>query len=64
MLRRTAAVAGRSDVIVDYQWMLWKRRALRRDAVMYFSSHKLEIDELKHWTRLRWSRYPPVNANF
>lgn len=40
----------------NWHWMLWQPRILRKNAVLYFSSETKTIDELKRWTRLRWSR--------
>jgi hypothetical protein len=39
-----------------WSWMQWQPKTLRKNAVLYFSSTIKSIDEIKKWTRLRWSR--------
>lgn len=50
--------------VMSLQWMLWQRRVMRRDALFYFALEPLGINELKQWTRLRWSRYRKETAEF
>jgi hypothetical protein len=50
--------------VANWQWMLWQPRILRKNAVLYFGSESKTIDELKRWTRLRWSRVVREKVDF
>ena len=48
----------------DLQWMLWQVKAMRRNAVLYHATSAKTINEIKQWTRLRWSRVVREPTNF
>jgi hypothetical protein len=54
----------RRSLVRHHSWMLWKVRTLRKNAVMYFGKEPKTLDELKQWTRLRWSRVTRESVEF
>jgi hypothetical protein len=63
-LKEEAAVGQLKTRVRDLQWMLWQPRVMRRNAVLYHGSASRPINEIKQWTRLRWSRVVRETTNF
>jgi hypothetical protein len=68
--RRPSSSSPTEEVLVsrtrirDLQWMLWQPRVMRRNAVLYHGTSPRPLNEIKQWTRLRWSRVVREKTGF
>lgn len=61
---RTESTSAPRVAAAAWHWMLWQPKVLHKNAVLYFGATTKSIDDIKKWTRLRWSRVTREKTGF